>query len=241
MMISGYVGVVIAPGSPWHEIVTVLFGVGMGLTLDEFALWLDLKDVYWAEEGRKSIDAVIVAGDVTGVVLVGFTAWVTWRLRSRTAVFAVVGAVRAARDPASRSVNAGQGEVLVGAVGLADPWPVGLCPRSGWPSRTRSGRGSSTRTTGAGSRATGIRTREPLQGRPRRRPPRVGALALGLGFGLVGALIVVGLAGPDLVDDRAERGRGRDRQQGTEDAGELAADQDRDDRDGRDGSRTAFL
>src|SRR4026207_1873458 len=47
MVGTGYVGVPIAPPSPWHEIVAVLFGVGTGLALDEFALWLDLKDVYW--------------------------------------------------------------------------------------------------------------------------------------------------------------------------------------------------
>jgi hypothetical protein len=46
-----------APSSPWLEILSAIFGVGAGLTLDEFALWVDLKDVYWAEEGRASLDA----------------------------------------------------------------------------------------------------------------------------------------------------------------------------------------
>src|SRR3954452_6922021 len=61
IMVTGYVGVTIAPPSPWQEIIAVLFGIGMGLALDEFALWLDLKDVYWSQQGRKSIDAVIIA------------------------------------------------------------------------------------------------------------------------------------------------------------------------------------
>ena len=43
------------------EFVAIAFGIGMGLTLDEFALWLNLEDVYWSEKGRQSIDAVIVA------------------------------------------------------------------------------------------------------------------------------------------------------------------------------------
>jgi hypothetical protein len=92
MMISGYVGVTIAPPSPWHEIVAVLFGVGMGLALDEFALWLDLKDVYWSEKGRKSIDAVIVAATITGMVLVGYAAWIDVATEVEDAVFAIVGA-----------------------------------------------------------------------------------------------------------------------------------------------------
>ena len=49
------------PGSPWLEILAGGFGIGAGLTLDEYALWLHLEDVYWAEEGRRSVDAVVVA------------------------------------------------------------------------------------------------------------------------------------------------------------------------------------
>jgi hypothetical protein len=92
LLVAGYVGVVIAPPSPWHEIFTVLLGVGTGLTLDEFALWLNLEDVYWSEQGRRSIDAVIVAAMVTGMVLVGFTAWVDVATEVEDAVFAFVGA-----------------------------------------------------------------------------------------------------------------------------------------------------
>jgi hypothetical protein len=44
------------------RIMATLYGVGAALTLDEFALWLNLRDVYWEREGRASIDAVILFG-----------------------------------------------------------------------------------------------------------------------------------------------------------------------------------
>jgi hypothetical protein len=92
VLIVGYVGVVFQPDSPWHEILAVLFGVGAGLTLDEFALWLELKDVYWEQQGRKSIDAVVVAAALTGMVLVGYAAWIDVATRVEDEVFAAVGA-----------------------------------------------------------------------------------------------------------------------------------------------------
>jgi hypothetical protein len=91
MMIFGYVGIVLQPDSPWREIVTVFFAIGMGLTLDEFALWLDLKDVYWQKEGRKSVDAMIIAGCLAGMVVVGFSSWIKLADDVATGVFAAVG------------------------------------------------------------------------------------------------------------------------------------------------------
>jgi hypothetical protein len=72
MMLAGFLGFVTPQDSPWLEIFAGLFGVGMGLTLDEFALWLYLDDVYWSEEGRSSVDAVIFAAIIAGGFLVGF-------------------------------------------------------------------------------------------------------------------------------------------------------------------------
>ena len=44
------------------RIIVIFYGIGAALTLDEFALWLNLEDVYWARQGRESIDAVVLFG-----------------------------------------------------------------------------------------------------------------------------------------------------------------------------------
>ena len=57
----------------WSALAAVLVGVGTSLVLDEFALILHLEDVYWAEEGRISVEMVSLAVASMGLVLVGFT------------------------------------------------------------------------------------------------------------------------------------------------------------------------
>jgi hypothetical protein len=52
--------------------MAMLYGVGAALTLDEFALWLNLEDVYWTRKGRQSIDATLLFGSL---LLVGFHGW----------------------------------------------------------------------------------------------------------------------------------------------------------------------
>jgi hypothetical protein len=71
LLVAGFLGFATSARSPWEEILAGAFGVGAGLTLDEFALWIYLRDVYWAEEGRASLDAVIVAAALAGLVLLG--------------------------------------------------------------------------------------------------------------------------------------------------------------------------
>jgi lysyl-tRNA synthetase class 2 len=73
MMVAGFIAFAVQPDSPWFEIAAAIFGIGMGLTLDEFALWLHLEDVYWSDEGRSSVDAVVFAAIIGGGWIVGFT------------------------------------------------------------------------------------------------------------------------------------------------------------------------
>jgi hypothetical protein len=68
LLVAGVIAVVLQPPL---EVSAIVFGIGAALTLDEFALWLHLDDVYWSEKGRQSVDAVIVFSIVTGFMLVG--------------------------------------------------------------------------------------------------------------------------------------------------------------------------
>jgi lysyl-tRNA synthetase class 2 len=54
-----------------YGICALFFGIGAGLTIDEFALWVHLDDVYWAEEGRSSIDATVLSVGALGLILLG--------------------------------------------------------------------------------------------------------------------------------------------------------------------------
>ena len=53
----------------------VLFGIGSALVLDEFALILNLADVYWAPQGRESIDAVVIFASALWIVVLGRGFW----------------------------------------------------------------------------------------------------------------------------------------------------------------------
>ena len=48
-----------------------VYGAGSALTLDEFALWLNLQDDYWTKQGRESIDAVAIFGSLLAVAASG--------------------------------------------------------------------------------------------------------------------------------------------------------------------------
>jgi lysyl-tRNA synthetase class 2 len=74
LLVAGALEFSLADASGGKQLaLAALFGFGAAFVLDEFALIFHLRDVYWEEEGRKSIDAVIV-GTIFGIIfLLGIT------------------------------------------------------------------------------------------------------------------------------------------------------------------------
>jgi hypothetical protein len=141
LMTMGYLGIAVAPDSPWRELIAVAFGIGLGLTLDEFALWLNLEDVYWQEKGRESIDAVIVAATLLTLTLLGLSFWIDvyeavlrplgWRDQSTPILIAIQLAAVGFAVVCWR-----RGRVLVGIAGIFVPL-LGILGAI-WPERSSS-------------------------------------------------------------------------------------------------------
>jgi hypothetical protein len=63
-------------GMTWlGRLMCVLYGLAAALTLDEYALWLNLRDVYWAREGQASVHAVFFFGGLLSVGIWGAPFW----------------------------------------------------------------------------------------------------------------------------------------------------------------------
>jgi hypothetical protein len=58
-----------------HPVTSAAYGSGAALILDEAALLIDLQDVYWARDGRKSVDAAIGVIAAGGVYLAAAPFW----------------------------------------------------------------------------------------------------------------------------------------------------------------------
>lgn len=71
VLTSGLIAFAAWPTGIGREILAILFGSGAALTLDEFALSLYLKDVYWSPEGRSSVDATVMGVMLAALLLVG--------------------------------------------------------------------------------------------------------------------------------------------------------------------------
>ena len=74
MMVIGFVALA-TRSEVWHLRIAILFGVALGLTLDEFAMWLRLADVYWSPEGIESLKAGAAVAALLGLYAFGAPLW----------------------------------------------------------------------------------------------------------------------------------------------------------------------
>ena len=79
----------------WHPWLAIPFGFAAALVLDEFALWLNLADVYWAKQGRQSLDAIVIAA---ALLILFYVAHRFWRQAAAEVGHFIRGAFR--RPPA---------------------------------------------------------------------------------------------------------------------------------------------
>ncbi len=74
LIVVGYLWLLeigIADGRRASQLTAIAYGSGAALTLDEFALWLNLEDDYWTKQGRESIDAIVLFGSLLVLSLTG--------------------------------------------------------------------------------------------------------------------------------------------------------------------------
>jgi len=113
LLLCGFTAFATAMHSPWWQITSIGFGIGAGFTLDEFALWVRLQDVYWSEEGRASLDAVIMAAVFAALVVIGVQPWGLDETGSRvgTGVFVLVTLLLS-------GITFMKGRILLGVLGI---------------------------------------------------------------------------------------------------------------------------
>ena len=111
---TGIVLISAMPRGAALDAAAAVFGVGVGLTFDEFALWLHLEDVYWTDQGRKSVDAIFCVLVITGT-LIGGADFVTGRIGT-TAWWSSVAAI--AFNLLLCVICLLKGKVVTGVIGL---------------------------------------------------------------------------------------------------------------------------
>jgi hypothetical protein len=116
ILLAGFLAFAGPLDQPWRTFDAVAFGVGAGFTLDEFALWVHLQDVYWTQEGRSSFDAVVVAFAFAALVVLGTR---PFGLDDPGSIWGTVGTIIVVLGLALTAVA--KGRTILGVLGLFIP------------------------------------------------------------------------------------------------------------------------
>ncbi len=122
VLIAGMLDIALRPGGLGRELLAVAFGVGAAFVLDEFALSLHLRDVYWTPEGRHSLEAALMWGLLGLMLLVGIS---PFGIHDQSEIPRIVGFGIVAVAIVLSVVTCLKGKLTLGLVSVFVP-PVGL-------------------------------------------------------------------------------------------------------------------
>jgi hypothetical protein len=108
-----------------HPATAFAYGTGLALIVDEFALLLDLKDVYWAKEGRISVDVGIGGSSLVGSYFAGLPVLREVARRRRVARGAEAGKTGRVMHSPVPGGQATPGEPVLTRPGSRQPWGRG--------------------------------------------------------------------------------------------------------------------
>jgi hypothetical protein len=122
VLVSGMVDIAARPGDPAKQVLAIAFGVGAAFILDEFALSVHMRDVYWTEEGRSSIEVTMMWMLLGGLLLVGLS---PFGIHDHSEVPRIVGFAIVAVNVVLSLVTCLKGKLTLGLLGIFLP-PVAL-------------------------------------------------------------------------------------------------------------------
>jgi len=121
MLVGGFSAVAAGGHVTARSIAAVLFGVGSGLVLDEFAMIVHLDDVYWTEQGRVSVEMTVLAAAVVGLAVTGFVPFDVTAPSGTSAGDRLAWVVGIAWAVAIAAITFAKGKVRLGVIGILLP------------------------------------------------------------------------------------------------------------------------
>ena len=122
VLLAGMLEIAIQPGEGGRELFAFIFGAGAAFILDEFALSVHMRDVYWTTEGRHSIEVSLMWVLLGAMLLVGIS---PFGIHDHTEVPRIAGFTVVALSIALSVVTCLKGKLTMGLLSIFLP-PVGL-------------------------------------------------------------------------------------------------------------------
>jgi hypothetical protein len=122
VLVAGMLDIALRPGRSGRELFAVIFGAGAAFILDEFALSVHLRDVYWTAAGRASIEVSLMWVLLGALLLVGLS---PFGIHDSSETPRIVGFSIVAVSIALSVVTCLKGKLTLGLLSIFLP-PLGL-------------------------------------------------------------------------------------------------------------------